>query len=164
MVPIFLKRTPRFKYGEAVIPNHGYFEGKVGLVSDVKRYFPFPDEYVVVFQLRIINGFVSTRDNFTKDELEKYVPKHQLIRPLRVGDYIYIANDFVAFYNETSLKYRGKKLRITEIKESPYPPSIQHYYTDTGCRWLDINLDIPLTNRLLMKQSRPKVHARLPNI
>ena len=112
----------------------------------------------------LTDDVISSNDNFIKRQLEKYIPKHQLIRPLRVGDHIYIADDFMAFHNETSLKFRGKKLCITEIKESPYPPHFQFYYTGTGSRWLDLNLDIPRTNRLLMREQRAKTDAHLPDI
>lgn len=163
MFAIFFKQKEKLVYGDVVTPTVGYFQKKKGLICKITSSFPFRDEIRVIFQLKLTSDVIVQYANFRKDELIKIPPDFRLIRPLKVGDYIYLSPHFETFYSQLSLSFQGKKLQITAINESPQNPLILHYITK-GKRWREVNLDIPKTNLLIMEQNRPRVVPRLPEI
>jgi len=166
VIAIFLKEKEKLVYGDVVTPTVGYFKGRKGLVCNkTTSFFPFRDEIKVIFQLKMTNDVITQYATFLKHQLIKVLPEFKLIRPLRVGDFICLAENFETFYGQSSLPFQGKTLPITAIDESSESPLIFHYITNgSQWRWREVNLDIPKTNRLIMEQNRPRVVPRLPEI
>lgn len=140
-----------FEYGDIVLITKGIEEGMLGLVEgctqdeklySVKIYKQSKPECSYP-EVTLINLLLPT------SWFCAYVNPNGLIRPLVCGDSIVIQEKLTIWFDWQSLAFQGKTLQVTGLDNDSIMG--QRYYT-SGTFWIIENIDIPKTNKLLMKK------------
>lgn len=149
------------RYGEIVVINEGEHKGKIGrLMSSTSD-----DKFHEVRFYELHNGrrhiSVTTSDGlFTSRSFSTYVNANALIRPIAVGDSIVIQEKLFVYFDRQSLPYQGKTLTLVTM-ENNWGKIV---YITHSSFWILENIDIPKTNKLLIKKyySTEKKEPKLP--
>lgn len=167
------KRQRKLLVGDIVIPTFKNASYSHGMITRIERnYFKVTRVVVRYNEKEDWTSFtgeeqkeVSTyEDSYPSTRnLKLYEPEYQLIRPLEEGDTIFLLEDFFVFYSNAKLYCEGKSRRIVDIsyyESNPY----QKLYSSGQFNFILANIDIPKTNRELMRKYSPKVTRGLPSL
>ena len=169
----------KFLPGDIVVPRFKNAPYKIGSVTRIERN-GFFDTKIRVVHYDIIhyrspvsgktNTFVDTGfvDYSFNSSLKLYQPEHFLIRPIEPGDSIFLATDLKIYFTTEDLVFREKEKIVKSVSIYYHASSkncnANRYITQDGFDYIDTNLDIPRTNRSLMRKHRPRVSFALPNL
>lgn len=154
-----------FRKGDIVVPVRGEDKGKIGMITQFNSEIQ-TSSVEVTFWEQTARISVNTKRSLyhSTSEIAHYQNPHRLIRPLAVGDSIVIAPEMVVFFTYYNTLHKGKVMEVQLIGESTFGVPMTTYQIG-GLSWLIENIDIPATNRLLMrKYGLPNRKNKLPNI
>lgn len=139
----------------------GEHKGKLGVVHG--NITTSPTVTVCVWQGMVYADLIV----FHEDELILYQNPHKFIRSLAVGDEMVILEQLRISYNAKSRRKEGETLLIDELGETYDHIRTFYGHTENDIRYqyVEENIDIPATNRLLVrKYGRPLKKNALPVI
>jgi len=144
----------------------------IGLVTEVTKKTFRPDKISVSYFQKgrlnpmmtyfIVKWLASCYEGVNRFEL--YQPVRKLIRPLVKGDKIFMSYE-KDIYLSNRVRMYFEEETISAIIENPDNP-YQPFYSIEGksYQFLEINIDIDRTNRLLLKENRPLTLPGLPDL
>lgn len=167
---------------------------KIGVVKKVIHRWFWTDQVVVEYRSKflstlgnyysIINTTIIYEDPAS---IRLHEIKNRLIRPLKEGDYFFVSKEVNVFVDNTDdfltrpvFGYRMLNKRDHIPSDIFEKPQVVFYVSDSlfhsshqvivslnrsiSYKWLAVNIDIPRTNRLLIKEFQPKPNAQLPEL
>lgn len=165
------------------MPNHLYKIGDKVRITTVSNHYPF--RHGVVIALKNIAGNNVYRVKSSTIEKGKIVynqrfyyeqclthlnQSRKLIRPLKIGDFFFVASNIGTIDDYNMRSYSGKLMPVIgayRMKQS-LPGSYTYAYNSTNDEdiyWTNLHMDVDKTNQLLLSnQMREKSTPNLPTI
>lgn len=165
----------KFEELSVVEINHpSYLKGLIGKIVEVRtnQYSRRETKYEVrITTMSKKDGhtsFSSMTDVFSAKYLKISSPKHDFIRPLRIGDRILINDILFVHFKEDMIRHTNKWFTITSVMAEFV--GIQLDFPIYGATldgefyiWFPQNINISETNKGLLNES-PILHETLPHI
>lgn len=141
-----------FRKGDIVVPVRGEDKGKIGMITQFNSEIQTSSVQVTFWEQPVRISVDTQRSLYhSTSEIAHYQNPHRLIRPLAVGDSVVIAQEMVVFFTYYNTLHKGKVMEIQFIRDLTLGVPITTYQM-AGLTWVIENIDIPATNRLLMRK------------